>query len=182
MRIFISYKSEDANLVRAVAEYLIVAGVNTWFNEYEVRLDIYDDFDRDIYQKLDEAVSTCTHGVVFTNNRWAMSEYCRKEMESMLRCIQHENILEICFPNEHMPHQIFNDLERINSLSGLSDAYLIANEILNRFKIDIEISPAIDLVKHDLQLHRYGSYINLGPINTPDFKTINRLYLQDSST
>ena len=176
MKIFLSYKSEDANTVRAVAEYLVAAGVDIWFNEFKVLLDIYDDFDRNVYDKLDEAVSTCTHAIVFTNNRWAGSDYCRKEMDSILRCIRREDVLEICIPKEDIPHQIFNDLENIDTIYGIADANLLAREIVKRFGIAAEIAAVADAEKRDLFLHRYGSYIDLGPINKPEFEKINRLY------
>ena len=179
MKIFLSYKSEDANTVRAVAEYLIAAGVSIWFNEFKVLLDIYDDFDRNVYDRLDEAVSTCTHAVVFTNNRWAGSDYCRKEMDSILRCIRRDDVLEICIPKEDIPHQIFHDLENINTIYGIADANLLAREILKRFNIDKEIPSVVDAEKHDLFLHRFGSYIDLGSIYKPEFEKINRLYRYD---
>jgi hypothetical protein len=43
--LFISYKSEDANLVRAVAERLMACGNEIWFAEYRVLPENYEEFD-----------------------------------------------------------------------------------------------------------------------------------------
>ena len=41
MFVFLSYKSEDSNLVRQVAEQLIGCGIDVWFNEYRILLGEY---------------------------------------------------------------------------------------------------------------------------------------------
>lgn len=41
---FITYKSEDADLVRNVADQLIASGIRVWFAEYQVLLQNYDQF------------------------------------------------------------------------------------------------------------------------------------------
>ena len=65
LRIFISYRSKDANEVRAVVDVLRAHGVDVWFAEYDVLSRDYDDFEAELDQQILKAIAGCTHGVVF---------------------------------------------------------------------------------------------------------------------
>lgn len=105
--IFFSYKSEDANLVRGVAERLLSSGIDLWFNEYQIMPANYDAFQAAI----DEGIRKATHAIVFTNDRWSSAEWCQYEMRELLRHLHDRNrILEVCIPKEEGPHLNFHEL------------------------------------------------------------------------
>jgi tetratricopeptide (TPR) repeat protein len=84
LRIFISYRSKDANEVRAVVDVLRAHGVDVWFAEYDVLSRDYDDFEAELDQQILKAIASCTHGVVFTNSSWAESEHCSHELNGLI--------------------------------------------------------------------------------------------------
>ena len=69
--VFVSYKSEDANVVRSIVEQLKANGISVWFTEYEVLLHNYEQFQIEI----EEGVGRADYYLLFTNNRWARSKY-----------------------------------------------------------------------------------------------------------
>lgn len=107
MFVFISYKSEDANLVRQTAEELTAVGLDLWFNEYRILAAEYEQFE----DAIDDGVRRATHAVVFTNNRWARSKWCGIEMEGLLERIpDRSRIVEVAIPWEDGPREAFPDL------------------------------------------------------------------------
>lgn len=132
MRVFVSYKSEDCDVARATVETLMSAGVPTWFAEYEVLPSHYEAFDRDLEGNLQNAVQGCTHALVFTNNRWAESDYCRTEMQAITRTIPPGNIIEIRIPHEELPHHTYPSLHHGATLDYANDPQAIAMSV---FKI-----------------------------------------------
>jgi hypothetical protein len=74
---FFSYKSENANEVRRIAERLMASGFRVWFAEYEVLLRTYDEFQRLIKQ----GVKGSSFGVLFTTETYAGSRHCAMEVE-----------------------------------------------------------------------------------------------------
>lgn len=100
---FISYKSESANEVRAVVECLRANGVRTWFAEYEVVAAEYDQFQERIEHEIDRAIGGCQSAVLFTNNVWARSPYCRQEIGRITAGMPVERILQVCLPREDEP-------------------------------------------------------------------------------
>ncbi len=113
MRFFISYKSEDVNLVRGVAERMMALGVDVWFAEYRILPENYEQFEEILGKGLREA----THAIVFTNRRWSESTWCRFEIKRLLDRIRDKsNIIEICIPKEKEPHQKFPALSAYRSI------------------------------------------------------------------
>ncbi|MBP1660241.1 MAG: Ankyrin, partial [Candidatus Aminicenantes bacterium] len=107
MFVFLSYKSEDANLVRQVAEQLIGCGLDVWVNEYRILAGDYEKFQDGI----NDGLSRATHAIVFTNNRWAGAEWCRYEMNGLLaRIPDRSRIVEVAIPWEDKPREVFPDL------------------------------------------------------------------------
>ena len=103
MKVFVSYRSLDANLARAVVDRLRASGVDVWFAEYDVLSGNYEEFERRLPRSLDEAVAGCTHALVLTNDAWCQSGYCRHELVRILELIaEPERILEVRCP-EHPP-------------------------------------------------------------------------------
>ncbi len=113
-RVFFSYKSQNANIARALAEQLMARGVQVWMAEYQVLTSNYDRFEADLARNLDEAVESCTHALVFTNEVWASSEYCRSEMDAILEHLEdRQRIIEVCIPREKSPITWYPVLETL---------------------------------------------------------------------
>lgn len=74
---FLSYKSENSNEVRRVAERLIASGHRVWFTEYEILLRNYDDFEPHIRR----GIRHSSWVVLFTTDLYATSQHCRNEVE-----------------------------------------------------------------------------------------------------
>jgi hypothetical protein len=72
---FLSYKSEDANLARQLAEHLVAAGFTLWFAEYEILLADYAGFDA----ALKHGTATCDFGLLLTSPAYWDSPYCKQE-------------------------------------------------------------------------------------------------------
>ncbi|MCE5240179.1 toll/interleukin-1 receptor domain-containing protein [bacterium] len=108
--VFISYKSEDVGVARALAEQLIAAGLQVWFAEYYILLTDRDQFQRAI----DEGIRGSRFGIALTNDRYVSSAYCRSEIEQLLapeNCGP-ERVLEVRIPSEERPHQDYPSLAR----------------------------------------------------------------------
>lgn len=104
MFVFVSYKSENANVVRRVTEQLMACGLDVWFNEYRIMAGDYERF-RDA---IDAGLARATHAVVFTNDRWAAADWCRYEMSGLLAHIPDPSrIVEVAIPCEDGPAREF---------------------------------------------------------------------------
>ncbi|MBL8160752.1 MAG: toll/interleukin-1 receptor domain-containing protein [Anaerolineae bacterium] len=97
---FISYKSGNVELARLIADHLIASGVRVWFAEYQVLLDNYGDFQREI----DKGLQNSEFGICFTNNSYMKSEYCRLELDHFLDRNKPKKILEINTPLNDGPY------------------------------------------------------------------------------
>jgi hypothetical protein len=107
-RLFVSYKSEDSNLVRGIAERLLAAGVELWFAEKDIPLEQFPESDEEVERFLSEAIATADGAIVFTNDRWSRADWCRYEIRALLARIgDRERLLEIFIPREPGPHREF---------------------------------------------------------------------------
>jgi len=105
--VFISYKSDNVHIARYIADQLIASGVNAWFAEYNILL-----VDRDFFQKfIDEAIGKSKYGLAFTNDLYAASEYCYKEMDQLLEHCGPGKTLEIMIPQEPQTRNKFPQLK-----------------------------------------------------------------------
>ena len=94
-------QSEDVTVVRAVADGLIAAGARVWFAEYEILLSGRERFQ----ERIDEGIQRSAYGLVFTNDRFVGSPYCRRELDQLLEFAGPERIMEITLPREEGPHR-----------------------------------------------------------------------------
>ncbi len=75
--LFISYKSEDVHVVRAVVDRLLARGVRVWFAEYVVLLG-----GREAFQEaIDAGIKRSRHAVVISNDLYAKSDHCKRELD-----------------------------------------------------------------------------------------------------
>ena len=162
MRVFISYKSEDANHVRKVVEELERSGIETWFAEYQVLPRNYDSFVKDLSDGLENAVSQCTHGLAFTNDRWANSEHCSAEMYELLECLSRGKIIEVCLPPEETPHLKFPELQECVQLVFDGRVETLIKEIGETLGVRTGITEEV-LLGNAVNLTRFGVALDLGP-------------------
>jgi hypothetical protein len=130
--VFVSYKSEDVSVARAVADGLTAARGRVWFAEYEILLSGRESFQ----ERIDEGIHHSAHGLVFTNDKYVGSPYCRRELDQLLEFAGPECIVEVTLPREEAPHREYPSLDRSHSLD-LRDP----DEILRRVGSRIGISP-----------------------------------------
>lgn len=108
---FISYKSKNADTARFIADLLIASGKKVWFAEYQVLLT-----DRDRFQEaIDKGIRKCKYGIALTNDDYADSEYCGREMKQLLEFCGTNNIMEIMIPSEPKTHQKYEQLENASA-------------------------------------------------------------------
>lgn len=112
--VFISYKSEDVDIVRQVANQLIASGLRIWFNEYYVLLQNYDRFQKAI----NYGIRHSAIGIAFTNNNWTESQYCKIEIVQLLKHLGPQRIMEVMIPKEDLPHQKYSALKDSPSYIG----------------------------------------------------------------
>jgi len=82
-------------------------GLRVWFAEYEVRLSKRDRFDKALAHELPH----CSWGVCLTNDRYADSENCQKELQMLLNRGGPDKIVEIRCPNQPLTHSRFPGLK-----------------------------------------------------------------------
>jgi len=176
--IFISYKTEDANEVREVAECLVANGVRMWFGEYEIRAEIYDD-DQAVQRSIDDGILRSRHALVFTNDRWASSEYCALEMDGILRKFEpsshastgpHDRragaIIEVFLPKEAKPHAKWPVLKNVPAIVYRGQVGEIL-EFINRQQwfdraLKLPSATRIETDSEERRSLRYGASMALG--------------------
>ncbi|MCA8989104.1 MAG: toll/interleukin-1 receptor domain-containing protein [Planctomycetaceae bacterium] len=99
--LFISYKSDEVNEVRPVAEALISQGLDVWFAEYDILLLDYNQHK----PVLLEGLCSAAFGICFTSNKWAGSDHCCEEFDILSKRLAADRILEIGRPGDLLPHK-----------------------------------------------------------------------------
>ena len=106
--IFISYKSQDVEIVRQVVDILIASGLKVWYAEYQILLQDRNKFE----QAIENGINQSSFGIAFTNNRYIKSRYCRLELKKLLKQLGPKNILEVKIPDENLPHHHYPELSQ----------------------------------------------------------------------
>jgi tetratricopeptide (TPR) repeat protein len=92
--VFVSYKSENVELARRIAERLIASGLKVWFAEYQVLLA-----ERERFQEaIDKGLARSRYGIVLTNELYAMSQHCMHELAGLLDRCGPARLLEVRVP------------------------------------------------------------------------------------
>jgi tetratricopeptide (TPR) repeat protein len=108
--VFISYKSKNVDIARAIANRLMASGIKAWFAEYRILL-----VDREHFQdSIDLGIRTSKYGIALTNDEYAGSVFCHKEMVQLLAYCGAKNIFEIMIPEEPLTHQKYEQLRDSN--------------------------------------------------------------------
>lgn len=174
MKVFLSYRSKNANIVRMVTDALTRCGVDTWFAEYEVLPCNYDAFQANLKTELLEAVTLCSHGLVFTNNDWLASPHCRQEMLALQRNVPKECILEVQIPPELGPHQVYPMLADNRPLVWSSSLKELIGQIGRHWNMDVSAFLR-DQNPRSGRLHlmpAFGASLELGDLVLDDTKSL----------
>lgn len=78
---FLSYKSEDVDIVRKHADRLLANGMTVWFAEYMILLQNYYTFEDAIYRGLRQS----EFGFIFTSESYFGAKWCREEVMALLK-------------------------------------------------------------------------------------------------
>jgi hypothetical protein len=179
-QIFISYKSENANDVRFFVERLMAAGATVWFAEYEVLAANYDLLQGKIDPEIESAIDASSAAIVFTNNRWAASEYCLKEIRWIIAGIPHDRIVQVCIPKEEQPALTAPALKNIETIEYRDgDTKTVLEFIGRRLNIPgLDVPPSVDT--DSMYLTRFGP-LRTGPLRRislpPSYSRIARSHL-----
>lgn len=97
---FVSYRSQNAPLVRPIVEQLLGAGYKVWFDEYVVSLDVKTLRDQtDLDQRLNEiiplGIEHSKRAICFISDSYLQSEWCRLELDLILKQLGPTNLLNI---------------------------------------------------------------------------------------
>lgn len=98
--VFLSYKSDDVELVRPVAEALIHNGLRVWFNEYAIYDAASWSDDAALSNAIRHGAARSSSALIFCNNAWASSRWCRIELESLSARVRPERVLFIQIPDQ----------------------------------------------------------------------------------
>jgi hypothetical protein len=156
--LFISYKSEDVQVVRQIVNHLIAAGVRPWFAEYVILL-----IERRRFQEaIDAGIRRSKHGVIFTNDRYVGSEYCRRELDLMLAAggPGAANLVDVRIPAEPATRQYRPDLATCSTIDYGGQPEQVANALCRRFGFGRETSrPPSRPPKRRHFAHASGAFI-----------------------
>jgi len=115
---FISYKSQNVQIARKIADQMIADGMRVWFAEYQILLEKREDF----LFAIERGLSQSEYGIAITNNNYIQSECCKYELENLLRNCGSKKIIEVMMPKENEPHCVFPEL---------NDSYMIESADIN---------------------------------------------------
>lgn len=141
--LFISYKSQNANLAREIAQHLMQQGIRVWFNEYSVPLDIYDN-DQSVQNAIDKGVDLSAFLIVLSNDSWVESTYCEREFVRFIAKSGPSKILEIRVPPEQKPHVNWPILRKASSMIYNGNTIEILKIIDKQRWFESAIAPSIE--------------------------------------
>lgn len=131
--VFISYKSSNSSEVRAVAEKLIAKGIQVWFAEYQVLLENYENFQ----DAIDAGIDASRYALLFTNNEWVDSKYCRMEYERARSRLAPSHILEVRMPPEEKTYLTYPELQQGRSMVWGDDVEAVVEFIGESTDLDV---------------------------------------------
>lgn len=95
---YISYKSENVEVVRAIAELLIANHLKVWFSEYSLDRKTYLGTDEMMRDAILAGISQSKYAICFTNEAYFSSAWCRMELNRFLECLDSDHIIQISVP------------------------------------------------------------------------------------
>jgi hypothetical protein len=89
--VFISYKAEDANIAREIADWLLAVGRTPWFDEYVIaRLP-----ETDVQNAIQTAPKKCEFGIVIATDEYAKAHFTRLELRALVTHVRHEHLFSL---------------------------------------------------------------------------------------
>lgn len=121
--IFISYKSEDSNIVRKVAESLMSLGYSVWIDQYRIPIEEQLSSKPKFTKYLKSGIDSSKKAIVFTNNRYTNSPWCLFEIKRIIDRYPQSSIFEVQIPNDLSIRKKFKDdqviLNKLNKLPSI---------------------------------------------------------------
>lgn len=114
--IFISYRSQQAELARHLAERLMAGGLRVWFAEYCVTL-----YERHAFQAaIDRGLAHTASGICITSNAYFASPHCAHEFAQLLsdRSCGPEQVLAITTTRDALPAPYTHQLPAPVQITG----------------------------------------------------------------
>jgi|GEM_PF-6861556 len=140
---FLSYKSKNVAMARLITDRMIASRKAVWFNEYQVLL-----FERSRFQDaIDKGIRKCKYGIALTNDDYASSEYCEKEMVQLLEFCGVDNIIEIMIPQEPKTHRKYPQLKDRPAHVFTGDVEAMLDFIIQKTRW--RIKPSVQILRHE---------------------------------
>jgi hypothetical protein len=79
IKVFLSHASEDKQIARRIAERLIENGIDTFFDEWEIRPE------DSIRQRIDQGLDECSHFIVLATETSIEKEWVKSEIDGVYR-------------------------------------------------------------------------------------------------
>lgn len=142
--VFISYRTFDSSLVRAVSEKLISIGLKLWFAEYNILLRKQDEF----RTLISEGLSKSKWAILFTSKEWVESEHCRFEVEKILsnKTIPLNRIIEIRMSEDQEITSCYPKIKAVSTFN-LSEHFNSRNDFLSITNLIVDFILEIILKK-----------------------------------
>jgi hypothetical protein len=139
--IFISYKSEDAEVVRKITERLMSSGINVWFAEHEILLT-----NRWFFQwHINKGIKLSKYVLAFTSDDHAKSRHCNKEINLSLKYQGTDNVIEIVMHEGDLTHKKFPEFKKCSAIK-FDDNIDAITEFIQQ-KTGLEIKPLAAAIK-----------------------------------
>jgi hypothetical protein len=171
--VFLSYKSDDAILVRFLAEQMMAQGINVWFNEYRIVLRGWDE---DFEQGLKAGVATCRRAAFFTNEKWTKSQWCvNAEAIPLLARLAKDDCIEVGIPPHPAPHQKVPPLEQVQQIEASNmDKWTLLKNLYQALGFTMQVSTPpgtaqrplrgrVNDVPYELNIHGWSAHGDARP-------------------
>jgi hypothetical protein len=75
-KVFLSYTSVDAAMAKRIAEAIVAAGIDTWWDQWEIKAG------DSLRQKVDQGIAGCTHFIVLLTSNSIAKPWVNAEMDA----------------------------------------------------------------------------------------------------
>ncbi|PHN00711.1 toll/interleukin-1 receptor domain-containing protein [Flavilitoribacter nigricans] len=117
--VFISYKSEDVDLARKIAEAMMSVGMRVWFAEYKIldsEWDVMNSSWDDFTKVIQKGIERSSSGICLTSEAYGESKYCLFEMSMLLEKLGPDKLIEVKTPGDLKLYEKFPALKNVPSI------------------------------------------------------------------
>lgn len=155
---FISYKSENIEVVRPIAELLIASQRRVWFSEYNLDTNAYLGSDEILRESMLAGASKSRYGICFTNDAYFSSSWCRRELNGLLECLDADHIIQIPLPMPGSYAQASLTKAEINEIGQLKEKLKSSQSIAFQSIADaLRQMERITKLELDISFHELGT-------------------------